>query len=126
MNNINEILPDVISFNDKEAKTNEEKADLFSDFFTEKINNIVNNHKPNPNVYNGKCSITNRNVTPFSLEETIKILESLPLKNSSGYDRIPMRFFNDGHIKLAETVYSLMLKIWETEKIPFYWKITKT
>ena len=58
--------------------------------------------------------------------EIVNVLKTLPIKNCSGIDRIPLRFFNDGKEILAPTILSLMNKIWHTEVIPEVWKITKT
>ena len=119
-------LPETMHCGDREARTDEEKADMFCGFFNDKIVNIVKSNPPVPNVYNGNCRINNKSVVSFTLDDTIKILKSLPLKNSSGFDRVPLRFLNEGQALLAKTIHSLLIKIWTSEKIPYCWKITKT
>ena len=126
MNNLNDSLPVIIEGLNIKAEDDQDKADLFCRFFNEKVCNIVNNNPHNRNVYNGRRLIQNQNVSEFSMNEVMQILKSLPMKNCSGIDRIPLRIFNDGKELLLGTICSLMNKIWKTETIPEIWKITKT
>ena len=126
MNNINSTIPGTVNWNGNEAKTDEEKAFVFCNFFNSKINNIINANSPDPTVYNGKKKIFNDFLEPFTINEVIKILNNLPNKNCSGYDRIPLIFFKDAQLILAPTIHSLIIKIWNSNVIPETWKITKT
>ena len=126
MNNLNGSLPETVEWLDKKAEDDQEKADLFCEFFNDKTCKIIRNNPYNRNVYNGRKLINNQNVQNFTLAELMQILKSLPLKNCSGIDRIPLRIFNDGKELLAPTILSLMNKIYKTEIIPEIWKTTKT
>ena len=126
MNKINGSLPDTVTWRNKEAVSDQEKAELFCEFFNDKTTNIIRNNPHNKNVYNGRKLVNNNAVQNFTLNEILKVLKSIPIKNCSGIDRIPMRIFNDGKEILAPTLFSLMTKIWQTETIPEIWKTTKT
>ena len=126
MNNISETIPEKIIKNDQIAQDDQSKADMFCEFFNEKVCKIIENNPCNRNVYNGKKLIQNKTVNEFSFDELLTILKNLPLKNCSGIDRIPLRFFNEGKEILGPTIFSLMNKIWISEIIPEVWKITKT
>ena len=124
-NNLIGTLPESVSLDEKNAETDEEKAELFCKHFNDKVTNIINNNPHNRAVYNGRKLINNSNLEPFSVEELLKILNDLPNKNCSGIDRIPLRFFSDAKLVLAPTILSLMIKIWNSNIIPEVWKITK-
>ena len=126
LNNVSGSLPENITWKNKEATSDQDKADIFCEFFNDKICNIIKNNPCNRTVYNGRKLINNQAISNFNIEEVTQILKSLPLKNCSGFDRIPLRIFNDGSSILAPTILSLMNKIWLTEKIPELWKTTKT
>ena len=102
------------------------RGTLFCRFFCNKTNTIIKNNPCNRNVYNGRKLINNTLVTPFTIEEILTVLNSIPIKNCSGIDRIPLRIFHDAKSILAPSIYSLMNKIWHSETIPEVWKVTKT
>ena len=126
INNFNGVIPEKVAWKDEEAEDDQEKADLFCKFFNNKTNTIIKNNPYNRSVYNGRKLINNTLTNPFTIDEVIKILKEIPIKNCSGYDRVPLRVFNDGKYLLAPTILSLMNKIWHTEAIPEIWKMTKT
>ena len=54
-----------------------------------------------------------------------KAIQSLKLKNSEGYDRIPQRILIDGKSKLVEPFSVLFNLIYSTNKIPEEWSMSK-
>ena len=55
----------------------------------------------------------------------LKILKNLKIKNCEGFDRIPLRIFNEGAELLAKPLASLFKLIYNEKKIPEQWKTAR-
>ena len=68
----------------------------FAKFFANKVNVITNGVAVDPAVYNGKKKLDAGNHMFMTTNDVKKCLESIKLKNTEGYDRIPQRVLVDG------------------------------
>jgi hypothetical protein len=104
----------------------EQVPDQFANYFDVKIQNILENVSIDDEVYNGikKIEVNNNH---FMDRVAVKAcIQSLKLKNSEGFDRIPQRVLVDRADFLVEPISVLMDKIYLTKSIPQQWLISKT
>ena len=78
-----------------------EQNDVFAEFFSKKVKDIVNECKIDKNVYNGKWKYTCNDSNFMTPNNILKAVKSLKLKNCEGFDRIPVRFIIDGIFKIT-------------------------
>ena len=108
------------------VETNEEKAEIFGEYFEQKIKNITNTTQPNLNQAEERKLINGRHEDNWiTTENTKTIMANLPNKRCSGYDRIPVIFYKDGMEILLPIVTDLMKKIFSEKIVPEQWKIAK-
>ena len=100
-------------------------ADIFANFFDEKVKRIINECSLDENVYNGSQkvnSICQNFMTPDNIIVAIKSLKS---KNCEGYDRIPVRILIDSIPVTLPLLNNLLNLIYVQKTIPEQWKISK-
>ena len=121
-----EELPDTMMMEGVLASTDEDKADLFKSFFNNKVTKIVDELLVTDELIGQKLI---EDINGFDLmvteEDILKILSDTTPKNSSGYDRIPMRMLVDCKEVIMSNVCSLINKIFRDQTIPDQWKVSK-
>ena len=115
-------LPDQMNLNGLPI-ANEDLAEEFVGMMEKKIADIVQSTAIDAEVYNGTRKITDNNKNFMSIENIRNAIQSLKLKNSEGYDRIPQRILIDGMTKLVEPFSILFNLIYSTNKIPEQWSM---
>ena len=73
-----------------------ERSGHFASFFEDKVRAITKSTVVDPYVYNGRRKIVAGDHMFMSTHDFRKCLESIKLKNTEGYDRIPQRVLVDG------------------------------
>ena len=116
-------LPDVIFENGTELNQNQH-ASAFANFFSEKVNSIVNQTQTNPNMYNGK-KVNVPNKFFMSSSDINDCLKTIKTKNCEGYDRIPPKILSDDASSLLLPLTGLFKRIYEQKTIPEQWSIAK-
>ena len=86
--NINPI-PDNLTLNNAPIEQSE-IADSFAEFFSDKVNNIVNECSIKDEVYNGSLKVRCVNMNFMTPENILSVAKSIKSKNCEGYDRIPV------------------------------------
>ena len=66
-------------------------AETFAEFFEFKVNSLVNQATVCPQVYNGSPKIEVDDVNFMPMENVLRSMKEIKLKNSEGWDRIPQR-----------------------------------
>ena len=117
-------LPEKMYYQDQIINNNE-LPDKFAEFFTGKINDIVNNSLINPNVYNGNRKFTIPDKDFMQPEKVVEAVNSLKIKNCEGHDSIPQRIIKDGIEILKFPLSKLFNKIYINKEIPEQWLIAK-
>ena len=105
---------------------NEDVSETFARFFDNKIKDVLADISINTDVYNGTKKVNAENsffMTPTWVREC---MESLKIKNTEGYDRIPQRVLVDGSDVLSGPFSDLFNKIYQEKAIPGQWLISKT
>ena len=100
--------------------------DQFANHFDAKIRNILENVSINDEVYNGIKKINGNNHHFMDRDAVKTCIQSLKIKNSEGFDRIPQRILVDGADLLVDPITVLMDKIYLTKSIPKQWLVSKT
>ena len=104
----------------------EDVPESFARFFDNKIKDVLADTSIDPNVYNGTRKVDSEPkffMTPTLVRECIN---SLKIKNTEGYDRVPQRVLVDGIDFLAGPFAELFNKIYYQQSIPGQWLISKT
>ena len=101
-------------------------ASAFGDLFVKKVKLIVESTRINPQVHNGTQKIFNIESQPLSETDLLECINSLKIKNCEGYDRIPQRILSEGAMYLIKPLKGLFKLIFEKNKIPEQWLISKT
>ena len=99
--------------------------EAFADFFKHKITDLERNLKIKNDVYNGSKIIKSAETNFMTHERVVECLKEIKVKNSEGYDRIPMRILNEGAEVLGYPLSVLFNKIYEQNVIPEQWKVAK-
>jgi hypothetical protein len=73
----------------------------------------------------GKKKLAAGNLMFMSTKEVQKSIESIKLKNTEGYDRIPQRVLVDGIEHLLQPFTKLFDLIYREKSIPEQWRISK-
>jgi hypothetical protein len=102
-----------------------ERSGCFATFFSEKVSSITNSTLVDPLVYNGEKKLAAGNLMFMSTNEVQKSIESIKLKNTEGYDRIPQRVLVDGIEHLLQPFTKLFDLIYREKSIPEQWRISK-
>ena len=120
-----ESLPKTLFEEGAEIHT-DQVAERFANFFDTKIKNIINSTEVDDGVYNGSNKAKSEVkffMDPLSVKEC---MQSLKVKNTEGYDRIPQRVLVDGVDVLVDPFSKLFDKIYHEKSIPKQWLIAKT
>ena len=120
-----ESLPKTLFEEGAEIQT-DQVAERFANFFDTKIKNIINSTGVDDEVYNGSTKAKSEAkffMDPLSVKEC---MQSLKVKNTEGYDRIPQRVLVDGVDILVNPFSVLFNKIYYEKSIPEQWLIAKT
>ena len=70
--------------------------DAFASFFENKVQLFVNDQTIDDSVHNGTRKMWTTDYHFMSIENIIKAVKTLKLKNCEGHDRIPQRILKDG------------------------------
>jgi hypothetical protein len=108
-----ETIPEQIVNGNISTNQPEERAQLFADFFKNKVEKIVTETVIDPNVSNGDKVIHSKNKNFFSLLDVEQVILSLKPKNCYGYDNIPLRILKDGISILLKPMHELMNLIYQ-------------
>ena len=105
---------------------NEDVSETFARYFDNKIKDVLSDIAIDPNVYNGSKKV--QSDTSFFMTPTLvrECMDSLKIKNTEGYDRIPQRILVDGSEVLHGPFSVLFSKIYQERAIPGQWLISKT
>jgi hypothetical protein len=117
-------MPDVL-FENNQKLNKIEHATAFANFFSNKVNSIINQTVIEPNVYNGKKKVNAENKFFMTSTDIKECLKSIKTKNCEGFDRIPQRVLSDGTAHLIEPFTKLFKKIYNQKAIPQQWSISK-
>jgi hypothetical protein len=120
-----ETIPEQIVNGNISTNQPEERAQLFADFFKNKVEKIVTETVIDPNVSNGDKVIHSNNKNFFSLLDVEQVILSLKPKNCYGYDNIPLRILKDGISILLKPMHELMNLIYQQHYIPDQWRISR-
>ena len=121
-----EPLPN-IQYKEKIACSDQEKADMISTFFQEKLEecelrtkkDLQVDHGPNVselNAYKDEQIV-------FSEEEVHEVLLNLKRKKCSGFDNIPMIVYRDGADQLKSVTTKLLNSVLRERKVPEQWRV---
>ena len=117
-------LPNNMTLNDNKIDRND-LPDAFADFFKLKTQTIINNQAINDNVFNGTKKVDCQNSHFMKEVDVINAIKSLNSKNSEGHDRIPVRIIVDGIDYVSKPLTILFNNIYNTQKLPEQWLISK-
>ena len=76
-------------------------------------------------VYNGTRKLVADSLNFMGIEQVKKCIESIKMKNSEGFDRIPQRVLVDGIDYLLLPVSKLFEIIYKEKAIPEQWRLSK-
>jgi hypothetical protein len=117
-------IPRNMSLNNEPIPVND-LPDAFASHFKNKITNIVNESRINPNVFNGNRKVNVENKNFVTEKNILDAISSLKTKNCEGYDRIPQRILIDGAKFFIVPFMALFNQIYETKEIPEQWLVAK-
>ena len=117
-------LPPRMTLNNVEIN-NKNLPDVFADFFEQKVSNIVTEQKINDSVYNGKSKMYCADSHFMSIDNIVKVVKTLKIKNCEGHDRIPQRILIDGIEILKFPLSYLFNQIYNQKKVPEQWLMAK-
>ena len=117
-------LPETL-FENKLKLDPKNHATAFANFFSNKVNSIVNQTQIDPEVYNGRCKLVCDQEFFMSPADILECLKSIKTKNCEGYDRIPQRVLTDGAESLTAPLSGLFKRIYEQKIIPQQWSVAK-
>ena len=100
-------------------------SESFAGFFDKKVTNIVNQTLVNQDVYNGRRKIHANAEMFMAKNNIIECINSLKIKNTEGFDRIPQRILIDGRDAVIEPLASLFKLIYRDTMLPEQWLISK-
>ena len=98
----------------------------FARFFKNKVKTITDSSVINEEVYNGKRKVLAANKMFMDQASIRTVMESIKIKNSEGYDRIPQRIIREGLELLLEPFTELFKKIYSQRTLPEQWLTAKT
>ena len=117
-------LPDTMTLNGQ--KINElDLPDAFAEFFSKRVNTIVNDCVVDDGVYNGSKKLNANSINFMTSENVSAAIKSLKAKNCEGFDRIPVRIITDGITELTPILTHLFNLIYLQKRIPDQWKVSK-
>ena len=99
--------------------------DAFADYFEKKVNDIYNEAKIDPQIYNGKRKLNSENKFFMTETDIIACIKTIKIKNCEGIDRIPQRILVDGADHLVAPLTYLFKLIYTRKEIPAQWRMAK-
>ena len=117
-------LPDIL-FKNKIKLSEQDHAAAFANFFSTKVNTIVNETQIEPGVYNGVNKLNVDNEFFMTKADITECIKSIKTKNCEGYDRIPQRILTDGAEVLITPFVGLFKRVYVQNAIPDQWSIAK-
>ena len=117
-------IPDTVYLNGNKVPQGEQ-AQVFADYFSNKVNTIASEASISNNVFNGNKKVTCLPTQFMSCTNILECLKEIKTKNCEGYDRIPQRILSDGAELLVFPLTTLFEKIYSQKKIPEQWSIAK-
>jgi hypothetical protein len=124
-NKSSNVLPKVLLKDNCEIPNNE-VPDEFAKFFDTKVKNIVLSVNINEGVYNGTRKVNTENKMFMNMDSIRSVMESMKIKNSEGYDRIPQQIIKEGLENLLVPFTQLFKKIYTERSVPEQWLLAKT
>jgi hypothetical protein len=118
-------IPEKMVYNNQELETDESLAQVFADFFKQKVENIIRGTAINPNVFNGTSKTNSVSENFFTEEKVLTVMKNLKEKSSYGSDNIPVRVLRDAHEILVKPYHRLLNKIYNQNVIPEQWKTSR-
>jgi hypothetical protein len=113
-------------FLDGIAIDNSRLPDKFASYFDSKIVTLLSEVSKDDSVFNGEKKV-NATSTFFMYKASVKeCILSLKLKNSEGFDRIPVRILCDGVDFLLDSLTCLFKLIYDEKKVSDQWLVVKT
>ena len=103
----------------------EDRSEAFANFFKEKVESLARSCTIEQNVYNGEKILNSTNENFMTEYNILQILKTLKIKNCEGFDRIPLRVFNEGAEILIAPLAKLFQLIYSEKRIPEQWKTAK-
>jgi sarcosine oxidase/L-pipecolate oxidase len=121
-----EPLPNM-KYKEQIASTDQEKADLISEFFQEKLDQHQTKDKKDDSVGHGRRiedlrEFENEKIV-FDEEEVLEVLRNLGGKKCSGFDNLPMIIYKDGADQLKTVVTELFNLVVTEVKVPEQWRV---
>jgi hypothetical protein len=117
-------IPSKMNWNGREIDK-DKIAEKFAEHFRNKVENTIKETSLSSTVYNGKRLFTCDSKFFMTKTNVLKTLKGLTIKNCEGYDRLPLRIFNEGAEVLLDTLTVLYTKIYEEKKVPMQWKVAR-
>ena len=117
-------LQDVL-FENNSKIDKKEIGTVFANFFSNKVNSIINQAAIDPKIYNGKRKIEVENEFFMASTDILECLKTIKSKNCEGYDRIPQRILHDGANELILPLTGLFQRMYTQKSIPEQWSISK-
>jgi len=111
-----------INHNGVEYQSNSAKAEMFANFFEDKILKLSKNTKPEATIEPPTRIEPSIFFTPDLLDNVFKKIKP---KKCYGFDRTPMIAIKDGCSILKPTILDLLNKIYSSKNIPNQWKISR-
>jgi hypothetical protein len=103
-----------------------EVPDEFAKFFDTKVKNIILSVNIKEEVYNGTKKVNKENKMFMDKDSIRLVMESMKIKNSEGFDRIPQRIIKEGIENLLEPFAQLFKRIYTQRAVPDQWLLAKT
>jgi sarcosine oxidase/L-pipecolate oxidase len=116
-----------MKYKEQIASTDQEKADLISEFFQEKLDQHQTKDKKDDSVGHGRRiedlrEFENEKIV-FDEEEVLEVLRNLGGKKCSGFDNLPMIIYKDGADQLKTVVTELFNLVVTEVKVPEQWRV---
>ena len=117
-------IPDKMHLNDDQI-SKDNIPEVFANFFKTKVENMANQCSTSDTVYNGKKIMDAEEEFFMTDTNILQILKNLKIKNCEGFDRLPLRIFNEGAELLVKPLSHLFKLIYDEKKVPEQWKTAK-
>jgi hypothetical protein len=120
-----DVIPQLLYKNQQKIK-HKNSQDEFARFFVNKVRLITDSFKIYEEVYNRKRKILAENEMFMDQGSIRKVMQSIKIKNSEGYDRILQRIIKEGLDILVGPFTELSNRIYSQRTVPEQWLIAKT
>ena len=120
-----ETFPATLIHGDIEYQSDYEKAQVFADFFREKVTNITSNARRDPTVTDGPVQPQVADENFFTIENVTETMHLLKDKSCYGFDNIPVKVLKDGSTILAPVFCKLFNLIYTQNSVPQTWRTSR-